>query len=93
MNSGALLLDSKNQPLEAYPPELVELLAEGALSPDARRELDRLHREQKGVKCADHNLFLDYQYTNLCGLNSSPYLGQHLFQLDNVKGGTACRGG
>jgi hypothetical protein len=53
MNSGALLLNSKNQPLEAYPPELVELLAEGALSPDARRELDRLHRERKRVKCAD----------------------------------------
>lgn len=53
MNSGALLLDSKNQPLEAYPQELVELLAEGALSPNARRELDSLHRKRKRVKCAD----------------------------------------
>src|SRR5918998_1713320 len=53
MNSDALLLDSKNQTLETYPQELVELLAEGALSPDARRELDRLHRQRRRIKCAD----------------------------------------
>jgi hypothetical protein len=53
MSPSALLLDSKNQTLETYPQELVELLAEGALSPDARRELDRLHRQRRRIKCAD----------------------------------------
>lgn len=53
MAEGALLLDHRNQPLAPYPPHLVELLAEGALSPDARREFDRLHREKKRIKCED----------------------------------------
>jgi hypothetical protein len=50
---GALLLDHRNQPLEPYPSHLIEQLAEGGLSPDARQEFDRLHREKKRIKCAD----------------------------------------
>lgn len=53
MAEGAFLLDHRNQPLEPYPSHLIELLAEGGLSPDARQEFERLHREKKRIRCAD----------------------------------------
>lgn len=52
MSGGVFLLNDKNQPVGPYPAHLAEILIEGALSPDAADELDRLHRQRRRIQCS-----------------------------------------
>ncbi|MFL6284599.1 MAG: hypothetical protein ACJ74Q_15745 [Pyrinomonadaceae bacterium] len=77
MNGVVYLLDDKNQPVAPYPPHLVELLIEGALSPDAADELDRLHRQRRRLQCGCKRILHVVQ-------GNAPFLRRNPRQVERI---------